>query len=54
MTPTPHHAAPVLARTREELAAALGHDTDARAVVMTMGALHQGHFDLVAAAARRV
>lgn len=43
----------LLARTREELAAALAGDTTPRAVVMTMGALHDGHFDLVVEAARR-
>ncbi|SPT53008.1 Pantothenate synthetase [Actinomyces bovis] len=46
--------AATLARSRAELAAALSTDTAPRAVVMTMGALHQGHFDLVAEAARRV
>ncbi|WP_159717500.1 pantoate--beta-alanine ligase [Actinomyces marmotae] len=44
----------VLARTRAELADALAGDAAPRAVVMTMGALHQGHFDLVIEAARRV
>ncbi|WP_147681646.1 pantoate--beta-alanine ligase [Actinomyces ruminicola] len=44
----------VLARTREDLASALAGDDAPRAVVMTMGALHQGHFDLVREAARRV
>ncbi|WP_172191550.1 pantoate--beta-alanine ligase [Actinomyces faecalis] len=43
-----------LTRTRAELSAALDGDGAPRAVVMTMGALHQGHFDLVAEAARRV
>lgn len=46
-----------LARSRDDLAAALAVDdrTGApRAVAMTMGALHQGHFDLVTEAARLV
>lgn len=47
---------PVVARTRVELAAALGGRSDAaahgrtRALVMTMGALHAGHVELVRAA----
>ena len=57
----PGHGRVTLARSRDELAAALAIDDRAdstggvpRAVVMTMGALHQGHFDLVTEAARRV
>jgi len=38
---------PTLARTREELAAALAAQAGTRAVVMTMGALHAGHLSLV-------
>ncbi|MBC7290926.1 MAG: pantoate--beta-alanine ligase, partial [Actinotalea sp.] len=53
--PTPA-APPVLARTRAELDAAL-HRTDGhrprRAVVMTMGALHEGHLALVRLARAR-
>ena len=38
---------PVLTHTREELAAALKPLTGSRALVMTMGALHSGHLELV-------
>ncbi|WP_277063882.1 pantoate--beta-alanine ligase [Schaalia cardiffensis] len=38
---------PVLTRTREELAAALADLKGTRALVMTMGALHNGHLQLV-------
>ena len=36
-----------LAHTREELAAAIDANQTNRAVVMTMGALHEGHLDLL-------
>lgn len=39
--------APVLVRTRQDLAAALARRAGRRAVVMTMGALHDGHLELV-------
>ena len=38
---------PVLARTRDELAVALDALPGPRALVMTMGALHEGHLQLV-------
>lgn len=38
---------PVLAHTRDELAAALDALAGSRALVMTMGALHEGHLQLV-------
>ncbi len=38
---------PVLTRTRAELAEALANLSGTRALVMTMGALHQGHLALV-------
>ncbi len=40
-------ATPVIARTREELAQALDSLEGSRALVMTMGALHAGHLQLV-------
>lgn len=44
---------PTVVRTREELRAALARQLGSRAVVMTMGALHEGHLDLVREARRR-
>lgn len=41
---------PVIAHTRQELSDALATTTGTRALVMTMGALHEGHLSLVRAA----
>ncbi|HEX2361337.1 MAG TPA: pantoate--beta-alanine ligase [Jiangellaceae bacterium] len=46
--------APVVARTRAELAETLGTAETESAVVMTMGALHGGHIALIRAARQRV
>ncbi|MGO3795913.1 MAG: pantoate--beta-alanine ligase [Pauljensenia sp.] len=41
------HDVPVIAKNRQELAAALAGTSGTRALVMTMGALHEGHLSLV-------
>jgi pantoate--beta-alanine ligase len=53
-TPSSANAAPVVARTRDELRAARAAlASDDVAVVMTMGALHDGHAELVRTARRQ-
>ena len=49
-----HDLGPVVARTRDELKAARARLTDGDvAVVMTMGALHEGHATLIETARQR-
>lgn len=50
---TPQRHTPQVVRTPTELTAALAA-TETRAVVMTMGALHSGHLELVRAARERI
>jgi pantoate--beta-alanine ligase len=45
--PAAHSRAPIVARTRAELATALAALPAPRGVVMTMGALHDGHAELM-------
>lgn len=47
LDPAPRPTAPRVVRTRAELAEALAEAPGRRAVVMTMGALHEGHLSLV-------
>ena len=51
--PAPVPARPHVARSRDELAAARAHLAAPVAVVMTMGALHEGHAALIRAARAR-
>lgn len=52
MSATTEHAIPVVARTRDELRAGRAGLAGQTAVVMTMGALHEGHATLIREARR--